>query len=163
MSENMSISPIHIQTSPEGNLEEIKEKEFVFEYYLILETDYAIEQLTNSLNNQRWFEGIVLAASFYKLIAIDKIQQHLKVKNIPLDAANYKRIGLKALIIFLYGLGVICKKEYDIMINFTSKRNKIVDGDVNTITPEEGNNLINDGIYCLKSLKNYGVSEQLNP
>jgi hypothetical protein len=163
MSENMSMSPINVQTSPEENPGEINENEFVFEYHILLETDYAIEKLTDSLNNQRWFEGIVLAASYYKLIALDKLQQHLKEKNIPFDATNYKRIGLKALIIFLYGLGVICKNEYNIMINFTSKRNKIADGDVNIITPEEGKNLINDGIYCLKSLKNYGVSEQIKP
>lgn len=119
-----------------------------FDLKNIILPDYVVEELENSIKNQRWFEGIVLSASYYESLAVEKIDQYLKSKGKSIDVKKFKRFYLHRLLIFLYSHSMIAEKEYSQMIELNKTRDKIVHREEQSIDPIYAEKLIRHGINC---------------
>jgi hypothetical protein len=104
------------------------------------------------VGNHRWFEGLVLATSYFEMIGEEKIYEFLNSEGKNVSKEILGRINLKSLIVLLFSHGLINQIDYGKMSALNTYRNNVVhrlEDEIDTVRAE---NLINDGINCIKNL-----------
>lgn len=128
---------------------DIGEINYGFDIYLVRDP---ITELQQCISTKRFFEGIVLATSYYQVLAVDKIIRYLKKKKKSVDVEKIKRMQLSEIIFFLYCHDIISESENTQMIEVNKYRNEVVHFLIKKIDPEIATKLIEYSIDCWKLL-----------
>jgi len=113
-----------------------------------------LSPLMDAIAHARWFEGVVLATSFYEVEAVEKIKQYFRKNEKNIDPNRIENMSLSTLIVLLYSYGLITEKDYTRMHELNGFRRKVVHKFVDKINPNEAEKNIKTGIDCLENLRN---------
>jgi hypothetical protein len=108
-----------------------------------------IKILRNSINNEQWFEGIVLSTILFEIIGLLKLQNYFDGK---IEPNRFERLSLEQIIMFLFCSGLIDQRTYCRMMEVRDVRNKLVHelGTGLVLKPKQGKRTIEKAIECLK-------------
>lgn len=107
--------------------------------------------LKNCLKDKKWFEGIVLSATYFEYYGKKRLEELLKNKISP-QRVNW--LNLDALTILTFGLGIISQSTYCKIIEVKDKRNDLVHEPwtILELKDHEAQNLLEKGIECLDAI-----------
>lgn len=125
---------------------DIKEMNYGFDGYFIV-TD-PIAELKQCISTNRFFEGLVLATSYYQVLAVDKIIRYLKKKKKSVDVEKIRRMQVSEILFFLYCHDIISESENTQMIEVNKYRNEVVHFLIKKIDPVIVTKLIEHSIEC---------------
>lgn len=107
--------------------------------------------LGNCLKDKKWFEGIVLSATYFEYYAKKRIVTRLKGK---IDSQRIDWLNLEALTILAFGLQIIDQSIYSKIIEVKDKRNDLVHEPwtILELHETEAKHLLEKGIECLEAV-----------
>ena len=114
----------------------------------VILTHPPVDELKASIKSERWFEGIVLATSYYEVFANEKINEYLKSKGKNIESKRIEKMNLQHILVFLYSHDIINESDYSQMIELNNYRNYVVHRLINKIDTKKSKQLIEHGIDC---------------
>jgi hypothetical protein len=136
--------------------------------YAIASFIQPIDLLKEAIENKKWFEGLILSATFFELFGFITLKTYYEVKKGKTYRTKIgellKRMGLMNKILLLYLCDFIRPKTYDKMRRIVKERNNLVhrvrrinndfafETEISTEDKEKAIKLTAEAIECLKEL-----------
>lgn len=113
-----------------------------------------LKTLEKAMDDEDWFRGIVLSATYFEAYGKFKIKEYLGKNKINIGKDKIERLRLNQVITIMYALKIIDEKTYQMMLKIKDKRDKLVHEkhEIYRIESDEGLKLIQKAYDIIKKL-----------
>lgn len=116
-----------------------------------------VTDLKQAISRRAWFEGIVIATTYFEWLGIRKLKNYFESEGITIGSNRIERLNLGELIVFLYGCSIIDYDTYTKMFKVKHIRDDLVHQPEAKyeLQDRDAERLIKKALECVKAL---GVS-----